>query len=671
MTLEQLLQQKKQLFPKNSPVHILLSLAKELQDVGKLNNLNPLEYFIVYNCLPDGVTAEYLLENYKQYIKEKTLVVNSYVLAIWLNREGLVDFFSNQSDLDCADEHGYFPIEYVSVVEDKKMFSMLKPKTQAHVPVFGRNYSGEDKLMKNFAFDKCTVIGSESFLLHSPYNFLESKNVNEAIKKVYPSAGKKTSKLILDLGLKDGFFNFKVVHLAHFCRQYLEDVNQFNEVLESIFSIDFYEQLIPLHFITQRMSHKRVKEFIINASKYQVGELSTMVNDTMNQYRQILRICQNEYEIDFKAIDNVKKLHDLISADYLRMSRHGQNIMLFLERKFPFLEELKKEKFRNLDIIIPQDKATLIEWGEKMGNCIGGYGERARDGDTIVLALYENGDVKFNIEVCTKDLRIVQFVSHSNAVVDEQTRQEFQRLVDTFKEGQIQQEDGTLIRLPIDHRFLVRILKTDTPVDEEQSELNKLFQLNLSPLKTNGNFLNTSVINGFEEDIPRSCLSLIVEDQVSKGELISRLASVDKVAYTGLLKQFKGVDSAFNFKEQDYSKVGEKILQLSEQGYKSFYIGLKTLMKFKNKKFPTAMGSEDYRIFLESLEGLLDLDINIFLVVSDVVKSKELKFDHKSQLLSSTHQVFYTHKAKAIDEKIKIDVIKNLYGSSDCAWVVG
>ena len=80
--------------------------------------------------------------------------------------------------------------------------------------------------------------------------------------------------------------------------------------------------------------------------------------------------------IDFKAIDGVKKLHDLISTDYNRMARHGENIMLFLERKFPFLEELKKQTFQGLNIIIPQDKATLIEWGEKLGNCIGGYGER-------------------------------------------------------------------------------------------------------------------------------------------------------------------------------------------------------------------------------------------------------------------------------------------------------
>ena len=100
MSLEQELQLKKNLYRDNSPAHLLLEQIEELKNPEKYQSLNALEYFIIHNKLPEGIEGSNLYENYNKYFKEKTLLLNPFVLAVLYNNTDVVKFFMAQKELD-------------------------------------------------------------------------------------------------------------------------------------------------------------------------------------------------------------------------------------------------------------------------------------------------------------------------------------------------------------------------------------------------------------------------------------------------------------------------------------------------------------------------------------------------------------------------------------------
>lgn len=560
------------------------------------------------------------------------------------------------------DSNGFNIVDYASALNNSDV--VVQYAKEYYIPILGEfNVNSELPLIKNLSYDKKPVTKAQNFLMNSMYDFLNQKNFNDSIKLIYPNAGKKTFKLMEKFIDNECSIDFTVFHFAHYCSIYFQDANHFNEVLENVSSVDFFETLIPLHFIMERMGDKRIKNFIIDSSRMTGSELNMLVIDTMNMYKNILKICHDEYEIDFKAINTVKELHDSILTDHNLISRHGENMMLFLERKFPYLEKISKEKFMDYKIIIPQDKSTLVEWGNIMGNCIGGYADTARDGNTIVLALYENEKVKYNIEISPKDGKIKQFVSHSNQRVEQTLHDNFQTLISNHFEGIVLDDDGGIIHLPVDRRFLVRVVKTDSPVNEEEAIFNKMFQMNLSKKVKIENFLDTSSI-GMEENIPRGIVSLILEDKNSKGSFCVKLAGLRKTAYTGLLRQFKETNY-LNLRSKDYKEIVEEIIQKKKEGYELFFIGVDKLVKINNKT-PSAMQSKDYTDFNNEINKILDENTNIFFVISEVKKAKSLTYKDDKMIEPMVSQIFFTHKEKIIDSFFKVDVVKNLFGNSNC-----
>jgi hypothetical protein len=571
------------------------------------------------------------------------------------------------SDLD-KDEQGFSLVDYASVIGNTKFVE--KYIKDEYLPVIGEyNLDLSKPLFKNLSFDKKIIVKGQNFFLHSKYDFLECKNFNEALKKIFPNAGKKTFKTISNfIENENGNIDFSAFHFAHYCSVYVSDANHFNEIIENSINLDSVESLHPLHFVLERMNEKRFIKLVIDATRVNKFELSSMVIDIMRMYKDILKVCEEEYEIDFKSINTVKELHDSVMKDHELISRHGENLMLFLERKFPYLEAFSENEFRGCQIVIPKDKATLVEWGQQLGNCIGSYGQDARDGQTIIFALYEKDKVKYNIEISPSDGRIKQFVSHSNNIVDENMRNELQELIARYCEGRVvSNEDGEIINLNVDRRFLVRVLKTDSPVNEEKVFLNKLFQLEFSSKKTFDNFIDVKRI-GFGDNIPKGIMSLILEDKTSKGALCNKIASLESSAYTGLLKQFKGTDF-INMRVKDYREVVVEIKNNKKKGVRNFFIGVDKLLKVTGKT-PSAMQSQDYTEFKKLIDKELDDKTNIFLVISDVKKNKRLVYKDDKIIEPLVNQIFFTHKDKSIDTNFKVDVIKNLSGESNCVYSV-
>ena len=566
------------------------------------------------------------------------------------------------------DDYGFNALEYASILENKEVFAEIKSNSDLYTPVFGEVYKDEAPLLKNLAFDKKTVMSHGNYFLYSPYNFKDYKNFNQAVKAIFENAGKRTFKLMSPFFGEENV-DFTVFHFAHYCSVYFKDANHFNEILEEVENVSFYEHLIPLHFIMSRMTEARLKSFIIDAGKMNTHKLKTYSHDTLVQYKGILKACHDEYEIDFKAITTLKQLHDSIMEDYKLISRHGENMMLFLERKFPYLERLKEQEFRGMKIIIPKDKATLIEWGTRLNNCIGGYGDCARDGRTIIFGLEENGQVSYNIEIRPENGAIRQFVADANRCVEQEMREELQALIDEHKDNVVLEDGETVVRLPIDNRFLVKVLKIDSPVDEQKSMFNEMFMLNLGKKVESQDSMETTKI-GFKEDIPRGAITLLLEDKNSKAKLVQKLSTVDKkVAYAGLLRYFKQIENATNMKQKDSNLLTEDMKAQLKKGVKTFYIGLNKIVTV-NGKTPSALSEKDIERLNKEWQELLQKGCNIFLVQGDVQKAKFLKYNNSKALEKIAHQVMYSYQSKAIDNNIKVDVIKNIYGTTNTCWSV-
>ncbi len=83
-------------------------------------------------------------------------------------------------------------------------------------------------------------------------------------------------------------------------------------------------------------------------------------------------------------------------------------------------KELSQEKLKKLDnvqvgdmtIVIPKSNHELLDWGNAMSNCIGGYWYNVQSGDTNVFGIVKNGDLTYNVEVYRGAIR--QFVGKRN-----------------------------------------------------------------------------------------------------------------------------------------------------------------------------------------------------------------------------------------------------------------
>jgi hypothetical protein len=128
--------------------------------------------------------------------------------------------------------------------------------------------------------------------------------------------------------------------------------------------------------------------------------------------------------------------------DILSYYEKLRDLKLKLEPAVPLpIDETLKERvgatLQEYEIEFPSDSKRLINWGEQLNHCVGGYGQKVKAGNCSILSLNKDGVPVFTVEV-VKDphYRIEQFFGYGNSDAPEELRKALYRKLNkkTLKE---------------------------------------------------------------------------------------------------------------------------------------------------------------------------------------------------------------------------------------------
>lgn len=121
---------------------------------------------------------------------------------------------------------------------------------------------------------------------------------------------------------------------------------------------------------------------------------------------------------DFK---DMRDIHDNISLQYKRIGQEDYDFNI-PER----IEKLDGIQLDNDIIIVPKTRHELLDWGQKMNNCIASYHKEFHTGRTIILGVKEDDKIKYNIEI--NGGRIIQFMENRNRRVNQETIDKYKKV---------------------------------------------------------------------------------------------------------------------------------------------------------------------------------------------------------------------------------------------------
>lgn len=140
--------------------------------------------------------------------------------------------------------------------------------------------------------------------------------------------------------------------------------------------------------------------------------------DTINMYSQYgEKIILPKHPKDFKEI------HDYLSKEVLKIQNEP------VEIKYP--EKIKKLNgiiIDNLKIELPFNTHVLIDWGQKMNNCIGGYQQQAAKNQVLLLGIYKDNKLTYNISIRNKILE--QFYGPRNSNPDDMDKEKIIKILE-------------------------------------------------------------------------------------------------------------------------------------------------------------------------------------------------------------------------------------------------
>jgi hypothetical protein len=122
-------------------------------------------------------------------------------------------------------------------------------------------------------------------------------------------------------------------------------------------------------------------------------------------------------------LKTLRELHDYISKEVNKL-KHADFPLTFANRpEFLSIDGVDTtvlsadKKHRHLKIIVPKTNHELIDWGQKLSNCIGTYGDRVNSSkDQFLLGVEEFGKLKYAIEINRGYIN--QFHGHGNSRPD-------------------------------------------------------------------------------------------------------------------------------------------------------------------------------------------------------------------------------------------------------------
>ena len=201
--------------------------------------------------------------------------------------------------------------------------------------------------------------------------------------------------------------------------------------------------------------YREIRQMLRTATPKQIRRLwnteaRKVFNDTMRLWK-LIRQVDDGYRLEEVAFTDWKTLHDQLAIDQRRIHTRNRKVEYkdkaaevigtFHTLQWPEggvaaamaapNEGIPEVAFQTetYEIVGTPDTHTLLEWGNSMGNCIGGYQDDAVHGGSLLYAVLKDDKMIANVEVSpTGTLR--QLVGKYNATLP---REDHDPIVEAFK----------------------------------------------------------------------------------------------------------------------------------------------------------------------------------------------------------------------------------------------
>lgn len=251
-------------------------------------------------------------------------------------------------------------------------------------------------------------IGNISYVWRIPTfltNHLKHDNIglNSLLKKICGSDSNTIKSLIIN--------NKKDLLLDRICDIFILKKKLTVDQLKNVsFRKNYYagQESLTFSIKMQRVAKKFIKNFhsdtiynwlkIGNEAKYK-----SLFFDTLLMFNQ----CPNEFI--FPNTNNIKEIHD----NFVEQFRRIKDKPVSYKKSVTKYNKINNIEFNGIKIEIPEDSVKLKNYGEMMHNCIYGYKDLMKDGRILLLGIYKDNELKYNISINGK--QIEQFYGYRNS----------------------------------------------------------------------------------------------------------------------------------------------------------------------------------------------------------------------------------------------------------------
>jgi hypothetical protein len=276
------------------------------------------------------------------------------------------------------------------------------------------NEYGIKQALTQACYPALKTIGPYQVLNRQTAALLRKKdtNIDVFIKKTMKHNSKIIRKALIN-GIGPGLFC-----ILHVLKNRLNRGEVENLINSNSYWYDSNLNIKHLRLFFNQYTNKKIFKMLKTTRSY--FELT----DTLKQFYDNDKIVPPQ---DFKIF---KDIHDNISIQYRKLQ--SKDYEFKVNKK---LQKIDGTLIGSEIITVPKTKYELIEWGEKMNNCIGSYHSEVNSQRTIILGVKEGNEIKYNIEI--RGGYISQFVKNRNMNADEKVINKYKEI---FKEHKLIRE---------------------------------------------------------------------------------------------------------------------------------------------------------------------------------------------------------------------------------------
>lgn len=235
------------------------------------------------------------------------------------------------------------------------------------------------------------------------YEQIKGMFFEDSIKTLFNSSSKKLLKILRDncFNREENHIRFDYLILSYVFKDILLEENLI-KYMESAKGNDL--DVGKAHLFNSFLKEISLEKDNVSYNQKKILNFIETVNwDTLNSFLHLYDVFKNNVNISMVDLELKNNYDDYLSHFTKECAKfHNTKVFsLLVEQNFPQFMSLKEEEFGNYIIILPQTNIDLIEWTNKMGNCIHSFADRVASGSTMVLALVDKGtnQMIFNIEI--------------------------------------------------------------------------------------------------------------------------------------------------------------------------------------------------------------------------------------------------------------------------------